>query len=142
MENELLTDICYPHHDTVITGEWVIAFDDDGQRWMSSSPEDDFYAPVPDSYKTEEGAKAAIAVLKAWTAPVGNNEEVLAFDVLRATPEWTELEKHMGDSSIGDYEEHEFTEAEEYGMSGGLPGAYAHYRYMVDVCNSMTPSKG
>jgi hypothetical protein len=122
----------YPYYDGKVA-RWVVAFDDDGQRWAESTPESDFYAPVPDDYATEAGAAAAIAVLKAWDAPVAEDKGVLEFEALRATSEWAALVPHFAGATIGNWEEQLFLDAADYEMTGGLPGAYEHYRVMVDA---------
>lgn len=120
----------YPDFDTR-TQRWYVAWDDDGTRCADSDPESDFYCPVPESFATEAGAAAAIAVLKVWEAPIANEEEVLGFAKLRATPEWAALAPHLPHSFIGKYTEAMFAEAAEYGMDGGQRGAFKHYEIMV-----------
>lgn len=134
MENELWSSTLYPHFDTR-NHVWVIAFDDDGQRWASAYPVDDFWVPTPDSFTNEAGVEAAIAVLKVWEAPVAASDdgELLPFDELRRTPEWAALVPHFPSTKIGAYTEAEFSEAEDIGMTGGLPGAYDHYLAMVEA---------
>jgi len=123
------SDTLYPEFDER-TQRWVIAFDEDGTHYAESTPESDFYIPVPDEYATKEGAVAAIAVLTAWEAPMAANNgdgEMLGFEALRATPEWAALVPYLPQSWIGNYAKGLFEDAADYTMVGGLPGAYEHH---------------
>jgi len=133
MENEfaLWSTTLYPTLDN--DGWFVIAFEEDGEYYTTSDPEADFFAPVPHRYSSVYAVEAAIAVLKVWEAPVANDENCLSFDVLRATPEWAALLPHLAGAFIGNYTEENFNEATAMGMVGGVPGAYVHYRAMVDA---------
>jgi hypothetical protein len=125
---ELWSSTLFPHQNNR-DGRWYVAFEEDGYYYGSSDPLDDFYMPVPDSYATEEGAEAAIAVLKVWDAPVANDDAVLDPDRLRATPEWDALAKFFPEALIGDYDQDKFDEA--FDLTGAHAGADEHYRVML-----------
>jgi len=108
-------------HLLTLGGEkrWVLAsFDEEGNaRYSDATPAGDLYAPVPDVYKTYEGAAAALAVVNAWT-------DDQALEDLRGTEEWAALEAHFADASIAYCTEEDFPDDEE---------AYEHYEAMVDA---------
>ena len=131
MENfPLWSTTLFPHFDAR-TQSWVIAFEEDGIYYTDFNPEADIFAPVPDTYATEAGAAAAIAVLVAWEAPVANDLEVVAYPALHATPEWAALLPHLPGATIGSFTAADFADAADMEMVGGLPGTAAHYAALV-----------
>lgn len=98
---ELFSLRVFPH--LAATGKWVIAFEEDGMYYTDSYPQSDFYVPVPDAYATREGAEAAIEVLKAWEAPVADEQDCLTMADLYRTPQWAALVPHLPGASIGRY---------------------------------------